>query len=648
MPPRTSRLNRPQQRLVAVLVALGIFMLADTLYLLTNRLADALGLQYFAVTEISMPKFYQGLVLSHTGMGLILVALAVAFVLWHLPAVWRKNRRRAIYTGMATAALGLLLCLTGLFILSAAQSRDNAWAYWSHASAAALLPVFYLLHRRISLWKPSALSYRLVPVAVVGLLLAAVLLHGITYDREQYTRAAEEAFAAGTHLGPGSRERDLATFVEANFVPANFVPFQSPFFPAATTTTTGAYLPSRIITRGDLSQPEKLREDIGRYGFVVDEPIGSETCARCHADVVEQWSKSAHRSLLDEDGDVLALSGAIGEDGHVDERAHFYKALLVDRHSEAVHKRNAQDVVAAVYTRVIGPGTADVAHFSFHLPQHYAGERLTLKARLLWRKFDRAYSEFAFANNPEGFAAFSATPDLPVSLIAENEVTLPVGAAQAESADIPSADWIRFNDYGIGLLLQGDTRGAARTFARVAELAPKRLDGCRNLARTALQDGDLDAAFKHLSRCEELVGGDAQTAWVWAVMRQEEGSYAESASAYRYVLNHFPEDRRAWRNLGRVLYLDSRFEEALEALEQAVQIDPEDRVVHYHRMLALRALGREDEAKVAEAAYQYFQIDESAQEVTRAYRLKHAHDNREVLKIHVHPLNSMASSKSGI
>ena len=49
-------------------------------------------------------------------------------------------------------------------------------------------------------------------------------------------------------------------------------------------------------------------------------------------------------------------------------------------------------------------------------------------------------------------------------------------------------------------------------------------------------------------------------------------------------------------------------------------------------------LGREDEALVAEQAYQYYQIDESAQELTRRYRLEHPHDNREVLKIHVHPL----------
>ena len=72
-----------------------------------------------------------------------------------------------------------------------------------------------------------------------------------------------------------------------------------------------------------------------------------------------------------------------------------------------------------------------------------------------------------------------------------------------------------------------------------------------------------------------------------------------------------------------MLYLDGRYEEALEALDGVLAIDPEDRVAHYHRMLSLRALGREEEALVAERAYQYYQIDESAQELTRRYRLAH-------------------------
>lgn len=935
-------------------------MLANTLYLLINRGALAAGLGYFAVTDISLPQFYQGMVLSHTGLGIVLVVLTLAFVEWHLPSVWRRHRRRAIYTGLVTVLLGGVLLVTGLFILSEANSRQNAWAWWLHIAAAAALPVFYLAHRRISIWKPATVSYRLVPGAVLALAVLAVIAHGVSYD-EAFTEAAEQAFAAGTHTGPGSRQYRVEADA-SDFVPANFVPFESPFFPSATTTTTGSYLPSRIITRGNLPEQELIEREVEQQGFVVSERLGAASCERCHAAIVEQWSASAHRfasfnnpfyeatindmrenstnstdeidahiehftskarseggrdltgreslvkskwcsgchdpalmlagkmsgeidrrspqaqagltclachaidrihdqtgngnyniadhqedpylfpeaaggmgqlmhdvalkarpavhkrqmlkpffrtsaycatchkvsldtrlndyrwlrgqnefdnwhdsgvalnasrtfylpgfkrvcqdchmppeeavegdvsakdgtvrshrfiavntalpflrgdvdtirrieaflqneklrvdipalrradgttqylpgasaaslrpgervevdvtvrnigvghtfpggtndsnegwiefTVQGDDGRVLVRSGAIGADGHVDASAHFYKALLVDRQGRGIHQRNAQDIYAPVYVRVIGPGTADAAHYQITLPADYAGDHVRITARLLWRKFDRAYTEFAYNTNPEGFRPFATVPELPVTEIARHEIVLPVGeGAASESTTSPAPAWLRHNDYGIALLLQQDTRNAMAAFEQVAKLAPERIDGPRNMARVALQDGDLETTYELLTRCEEILPGDAQTAWIWGVAHQKAGRYGDAVRAYRHVLSRFPQDRATWRNLGRVLYLDGHFDEALEALDEVLHIDPEDRSAHYHRMLSLRSLGRDLEAAAAEKAYQYYQVDESAQTVTRGYRMKHPHANREAQRIHVHELS---------
>ena len=267
---RRSRLGRYQHRTLALIVVLGVLMLADTLYLLACRAAEASGLDYFALTDISLPRFYQGMVLSHTGLGIFLVVLTLAFVEWHLPEVWRRHRRQAIATGLVTATLGVILLVSGLFILSEANNRDNAWAWWLHVVAALALPAFYLAHRRISIWKPSTASYRVVPVAVASLALAAIVAHGVSYDREAYTQPAQAAFAAGTHTGPGSRAW-LKGGNPTTFVPANFVPYQSPFFPSATTTTTGGYLPSRIITRGNLPEQELLEREVEQQGFVISD-----------------------------------------------------------------------------------------------------------------------------------------------------------------------------------------------------------------------------------------------------------------------------------------------------------------------------------------------------------------------------------------
>jgi tetratricopeptide (TPR) repeat protein len=199
---------------------------------------------------------------------------------------------------------------------------------------------------------------------------------------------------------------------------------------------------------------------------------------------------------------------------------------------------------------------------------------------------------------------------------------------------------MRFNDYGIGLFLQSDTKGAEYTFAEVARFAPKRIDGPRNLARVALSDGNLPAAYAQLLRCEELVSNDPQTAWFWGVLLQEDGRYVEAASAYKRVLQRFPDDRATWRNLGRTYYLDGKFEEAIEVLNEVLRIDPEDRVAHYHVMLSARGLGRTELAASAETAYLRYKIDESQAEVTQAYRLSHPHDNLESQAIHVHDLTA--------
>ena len=127
-------------------------------------------------------------------------------------------------------------------------------------------------------------------------------------------------------------------------------------------------------------------------------------------------------TVQNEAGVTLTISGFLDENGHLDPMAHAFKAVIVDRNGNPIHRRNAQDIFVTVYANVIGPGTADIAHYAFTVPPELAGQNLTLQARLLWRKFDRAYTEFAFQANPHGFKQFAETPDLPITEIAADQV----------------------------------------------------------------------------------------------------------------------------------------------------------------------------------------------------------------------------------
>jgi tetratricopeptide (TPR) repeat protein len=361
--------------------------------------------------------------------------------------------------------------------------------------------------------------------------------------------------------------------------------------------------------------------------------------------------------LLEGDGRILAKSGSIAPNRRLDSLAHVYGVVLLDREGRRIQRRNGQDIYVTAASNVIGPGTADVAHYEFVVPERAAGGNLTVRARLLWRKFDRAFTEFAYAANPEGFRRFADVPDLPVTEIATGEASFAIASGaladpstdgetgtdgSAKKAAARDEDWTRYNDYGIALLLEGNTRLAMRAFDRVRAAHPDRTDGPLNMARTALRDGNLNAAYDLLQEAEGIRPGDPRAAWVWGQVLQEDGRYEDAILAFRRVLEVFPEDRAAWRNLGRTLYLHRQYEEALVSLDRVLRIDPEDRVAHYHRMLVLRALGREVEAAAAEAAYERYRIDEAAQAVAGAYRRAHPGVNLMAQPIHTHRLERVA------
>ena len=138
-----------------------------------------------------------------------------------------------------------------------------------------------------------------------------------------------------------------------------------------------------------------------------------------------------------------------------------YTGQIFDAIEQAVADRNAKDIFVNAQVNVIPPGTADVARYRVIAPPGAA----TVRARLLWRKFNHSYTEFTFSGQE--------VPELPITEIAS-------ATAQLPDVDRKSwKDWTRHNDLGIGLLRQGDTGGTA--------FCPSRLSGtARNTATSCV------------------------------------------------------------------------------------------------------------------------------------------------------------------
>jgi tetratricopeptide (TPR) repeat protein len=231
-------------------------------------------------------------------------------------------------------------------------------------------------------------------------------------------------------------------------------------------------------------------------------------------------------------------------------------------------------------------------------------------------------------------------PDIPITVISTDRAEIPVLPADAppptsEPALAPSLRE-RWNDYGIGLLLQGDLRGAEAAFLKVTEMDPAYADGWVNVARARVQEGRLEEAATVLERALEVDPDLASAHFFLALAQKTFGEYEEALVHLRRAADQYPRDRVVRNQIGRVLFLQRKYPEAVAELEQVLAVDPEDLQAHYTLMLASQGAGDAERARTHQERYRRFKADESAQAITGPYRQLHPHDNNERQAVHEH------------
>jgi Flp pilus assembly protein TadD len=381
---------------------------------------------------------------------------------------------------------------------------------------------------------------------------------------------------------------------------------------------------------------------------------------------------------VDDKGETVFWSGRTrdGGEGPVDPGAHFYRSLQIDAHGNPINKRNAWSTRAAVYVRLIPPGAADTVHYRLQIPQSASG-RIHVSARVNYRKFAWWNTQFSFAgtrdpkdadmsrspNFDDAHYVFTGDPTkvpgggkgipaLPIVVMAENAVdlnVLPANAAEPKpKVELNRDDWTRWNDYGIGLFLQGDLSGAAVAFEKITEIDPKNPDGWVNMGRARVQEGNLTAAREVLDRALGLSPKLARTHFFYARMLRQEGHYDEAAEHLRVVLAQYPRDRVVHDDLGRIYFLQRRYSDAVKEFNATLAIDPEDLEANYNLMLCNTGLGRSDQANEYQKRYLRFKADESAQTLTGPYLRTHPDDNTERQPIHEHVSAEAPKQKSKV
>ena len=370
----------------------------------------------------------------------------------------------------------------------------------------------------------------------------------------------------------------------------------------------------------------------------------------------------------DATGRTVFWSGKTEDNGRgpVEPGAHFYRAYQLDAQGNPINKRNAWQARSVLYAHAIPPGAADTVHYLLDIPKDAKGP-IHLTARLNDRKFSWFYTQWAYAGKPKpgqdpallskdhngldySFDKVNIpanvsgeikdrVPDLPITVLASANANIDLTTNPGDTQWKPVADKKdreRWNDWGIGLLLQGDVKGAEYAFRKVTEAEPGYADGWLNVARALIQEGETDAAKPFIRKALEIDSSLGRIYYFRSQIEKADGDYDAALKSLNIVVSKYPRDRVVWNQIGRLLFLKRQYKDAIAALQQVGRIDPEDLQMHYTAMLAYRGLGDQADALREQKLFERFKALESAQSITAIRRMISPEDNNERQAIHDH------------
>ena len=310
---------------------------------------------------------------------------------------------------------------------------------------------------------------------------------------------------------------------------------------------------------------------------------------------------------------MLGHSGGIDEKGYVDPYSHFINVYMLDRFGKRIDRRNAQDIFVPLYNHQIPPGAGQVVHFRLEVPAEGIDGPIELEAKVNYRKFDRTYTNYVYGEgqgpDPDGDGAPNS---LPVVVMARDALSLPVeGGPTPDNPPSPiDPEWQRWNDYGIGLFLEGGETGAQKgelkqaepVFRTVAERYG-RADGWVNLARVYQREGRIPEALEALRMAAEHEEPAAPWTinWLTGQINMRQGNLDAAIENFEDVLATRIPDRkfdfskdylvinelgRAYDRRGRVEPIDSpeRLElmrRAIESFRKTLALDSENEGAHF-------------------------------------------------------------------
>ena len=157
----------------------------------------------------------------------------------------------------------------------------------------------------------------------------------------------------------------------------------------------------------------------------------------------------------------------------------------------------------------------------------------------------------------------------------------------------------------------------------------------------------MDRARTVLAKALALSPDLARAHFFYVKVLRSAGRYDEAADHLGKVLVQYPRDRVVLNDLGRILFLQRKYEDAVPVLQSVLAVDPEDLQAHYNLMLCYNGLGDQKQAHEHEVRYLRFKADEASQAITGPYRQLNPEDNNERQSIHEHGSAPLTAGRVG-
>jgi Flp pilus assembly protein TadD len=325
-------------------------------------------------------------------------------------------------------------------------------------------------------------------------------------------------------------------------------------------------------------------------------------------------------------GNTLMDSGAVGPDGSLDPTAHSFTNRLVNVRGTLNDLHQVWDTRVIAYNNTIQSGRSQIVRYKFKVPENASGP-ITVTAKVNYRRFNQHFIDFGLGKHYE----------LPEVEMTSRTRTLAIGSNPATSPDpADNPVWMRWNNYGIGLLDAQQYAESARAFEQVAQLRPDYADAYTNVAIADFSWQRYDGSRTNLEKALQLAPHNARALYYLALVDRIQGHPDAAIADLLDVITQFPRSSDAHRELGFSFYQQHKYQEARTEYETVQSIDPDDLSAHYILSIVYRRLGMKDDAAREATAFADEKDDPTANSYALEFLSKHPEVTSESVPWHVH------------